>query len=178
MHLASWPVVDAALSAPALVGEMDAVLRVVSLGRAVRGQTGLRQRQPLPRVMLRARSGEMTQALGRFAEQIKEELNVKEVELLDQYAELVSYQLRPNLPLLGKKFGKAVPQVRAALQAADAAEVARFVRDGQQFEVVSPTGRALRAGAGRGAGGRQIAGGVCRDGGSRVSGGLRHPADP
>ena len=63
-------------------------------------------------------------------------MNVKEVQLLDQYAELVRYTLRPNLPLLGKKFGKAVPQVRAALNAADAAEIARAVRDGRQFEVV------------------------------------------
>ncbi|ACO46072.1 isoleucine--tRNA ligase [Deinococcus deserti] len=146
VHLATWPQVDEALAAPSLVGEMDAVLRVVSLGRAVRGQTGMRQRQPLPKVMLRARSAEQTAALGRFVEQIKEELNVKEVELLDQYAELVSYQLRPNLPLLGKKFGKAVPQVRAALQEADASEVARFVRDGKFFEVVAPTGERFELG--------------------------------
>ncbi|GGR45198.1 isoleucine--tRNA ligase [Deinococcus seoulensis] len=146
VHLAAWPVVDGALAAPVLVGEMDAVLRVVSLGRAVRGKTSLRQRQPLPKVMLRARSAEQTQALGRFAEQIKEELNVKEVELIDQYAELVSYVLRPNLPLLGKKFGKAVPQVRAALAAADASEIARFVRDGKQFEVVAPTGERFELG--------------------------------
>ncbi|MBZ9751157.1 isoleucine--tRNA ligase [Deinococcus sp. HMF7604] len=146
VHLTEWPKVDETLSAPVLVGEMDAVLRVVSLGRAVRGQTGLRQRQPLPKVMLRARTAEQTQALGRFAEQIKEELNVKEVELIDQYAELVSYQLRPNLPLLGKKFGKAVPQVRAALQAADASDIARFVRDGQQFEVIAPTGERFELG--------------------------------
>lgn len=139
VHLTEWPKVEAALEAPALVGEMDAVLRVVSLGRAVRGQANLRQRQPLPKVMLRARTPQMTQALGRFTEQIKEELNVKDVELLDQYAELVSYQLRPNLPVLGKKFGKAVPQVRAALQAADASEIARFVRDGKFFEVVAPS---------------------------------------
>ncbi|MFC4425513.1 isoleucine--tRNA ligase [Deinococcus navajonensis] len=146
IHLGTWPEVDEALTAPSLVGEMDAVLRVVSLGRAVRGQTGLRQRQPLRKVMLRARSAEQTAALGRFAEQIKEELNVKEVELLDQYAELVSYQLRPNLPVLGKKFGKAVPQVRAALQEADASEVARFVRDGKFFEVVAPTGERFELG--------------------------------
>ena len=146
VHLSAWPTVDESLAAPALVGEMDAVLRVVSLGRAVRGQSGMRQRQPLPRVMLRARTAEQTAALGRFTEQIKEELNVKQVELLDQYAELVSYQLRPNLPVLGKKFGKAVPQVRAALGAADASEIARAVRDGKFFEVVSPTGERYELG--------------------------------
>ncbi len=146
VHLSGWPTVDESLSAPSLVGEMDAVLRVVSLGRAVRAGSGMRQRQPLPRVMLRARTPQMTAALGRFGEQIREELNVKEVELLDQYAELVSYALRPNLPLLGKKFGKAVPQVRAALNAADASEIARAVRDGKQFEVVAPTGERFELG--------------------------------
>ncbi|MFC5847884.1 isoleucine--tRNA ligase [Deinococcus petrolearius] len=139
VHLSQWPTVDEALAAPTLVGEMDAVLRVVSLGRAVRGQTGVRARQPLPKVLVRARTAEQTAALGRFGAQLREELNVKEVELLDQYAELVSYTLRPNLPLLGKKFGKAVPQVRAALQAADTSEVARAVRDGKQFEVIAPS---------------------------------------
>lgn len=54
--------------------------------------------------------------------------------------------LRPNLPVLGKKFGKAVPQVRAALAAADASEVARFVRDGKQFEVIAPTGERFELG--------------------------------
>lgn len=146
VHLSQWPKVDEALAAPTLVGEMDAVLRVVSLGRAVRGQTGVRARQPLPKVLVRARTAEQTAALGRFSAQLREELNVKEVELLDQYAELVSYTLRPNLPLLGKKFGKAVPQVRAALNAADTSEVARAVRDGKQFEVIAPTGERFELG--------------------------------
>ena len=146
VHLAKWPKPDAAALNAGLVSEMDAVLRVVGLGRAVRGQSGVRQRQPLPKVMLRARSAEQTAALGRFAEQIREELNVKEVELLDQFTELVSYTLRPNLPVLGRKFGKAVPQVRAALQQADASEIARAVRDGRQFEVVSPDGERYELG--------------------------------
>lgn len=135
VHLSTWPTVSPELCAPELVDEMEAVMRVVGLGRTVRGQTGIRQRQPLPKVLLRARSAAMTAALERFSEQIKEELNVKEMELLDQYTDLVGYTLRPNLPLLGKKWGKAVPQLRAALMQADTAAIARAVRDGKEFEV-------------------------------------------
>lgn len=135
VHLASWPKADASLKNSQLVDEMNAVIRVVALGRAVRGQNNIKNRQPLPKVLLRARSKDQTASLGRFAEQIKEELNVKEVELLDQYADLVQYTLKPNLPVVGKKVGKQVPLLKKALDQADASYVARMVRDNLAFEV-------------------------------------------
>ncbi|WP_034335217.1 isoleucine--tRNA ligase [Deinococcus misasensis] len=135
VHLASWPKADAGLKNSQLVDEMNAVIRVVALGRAVRGQNNIKNRQPLPKVLLRARSKDQTASLGRFAEQIKEELNVKEVELLDQYADLVQYTLKPNLPVVGKKVGKQVPLLKKALDQADASYVARMVRDNLAFEV-------------------------------------------
>lgn len=135
VHLASWPKADENLKNSQLVDEMNAVIRVVALGRAVRGQNNIKNRQPLPKVLLRARSKDQTASLGRFAEQIKEELNVKEVELLDQYADLVQYTLKPNLPVVGKKVGKQVPLLKKALDQADASYVARMVRDNLAFEV-------------------------------------------
>jgi len=135
VHLSSFPTVDSALENLELVEEMEAVIRVVGLGRAIRGQTGLKTRQPLAKVLLRARTPEQTQSLGRFLEQISEELNVKEIELLEQYADLVRYTLKPNLPVVGKKVGKQVPQLRKALEQADASYVARMVREDRAFEV-------------------------------------------
>ncbi|GGJ29663.1 isoleucine--tRNA ligase [Deinococcus roseus] len=135
VHMTKWPTVNEALKDSQLVDEMNAVIRVVALGRAVRGQNNIKNRQPLPKVLLRARSKEQTQSLSRFAEQIKEELNVKEVELLDQYADLVQYTLKPNLPVVGKKVGKQVPLLKKALDQADASYVARMVRDNLAFEV-------------------------------------------
>ncbi|AFZ69105.1 isoleucine--tRNA ligase [Deinococcus peraridilitoris] len=135
VHLCDWPVFNAARFDEGLVREMAAVLKVVDLGRAVRGQHNLKTRQPLQRVLLRARSADETAALGRFREQISEELNVKEVELLDQYASVVRYTLRPNLPVVGKQYGKQIPLLRQALAEADSAAVARSVRDGLNFTV-------------------------------------------
>jgi len=135
VHLSSFPVVDAALENLELVEQMEAVIRVVGLGRAIRGQTGLKTRQPLAKVLLRARTPEQTASLGRFLEQISEELNVKNIELLEQYADLVRYTLKPNLPVVGKKVGKQVPQLKKALEQADASFVARMVREDRAFEV-------------------------------------------
>jgi isoleucyl-tRNA synthetase len=135
VHLSSYPVVNPALEDAALVSEMEAVIKVVGLGRAIRGQQGLKTRQPLPKALLRARTAEQTASLGRFSEQIREELNVKEIELLEQFAELVEYTLKPNLPVVGKKVGKQVPQLKKALEQADASYVARMVREDRAFEV-------------------------------------------
>ncbi|PYE53095.1 isoleucine--tRNA ligase [Deinococcus yavapaiensis] len=135
VHLCDWPTFDAAKFDEALVSEMAALLRVVDLGRAVRGQTGIKTRQPLPKVLVRARTPQQTAALARFADLLREELNVKDVEFLDPFAELVTYTLRPNLPVIGKTYGKQVPLLRQALAETDAAAVARAVRDGQDFTV-------------------------------------------
>ena len=135
VHLSSFPIVNSALENLELVEQMEAVIRVVGLGRAIRGQTGLKTRQPLAKVLLRARTPEQTKSLGRFLEQISEELNVKNIELLEQYADLVRYTLKPNLPVVGKKVGKQVPQLKKALEQADASYVARMVREDRAFEV-------------------------------------------
>jgi len=135
VHLCAWPEFDASLFDEQLVREMEGVLQVVELGRAVRGQHNLKTRQPLPKVLLRAPTADATAALGRFRDQIAEELNVKQVELLDQFAEVVSYSLRPNLPVVGKQYGKQIPLLKRALADADARLVARAVRDGESFTV-------------------------------------------
>ena len=135
VHLTEWP--KTVTFDETLVGEMAAVLRAVDLGRAVRGQHNLRARQPLQKVLLRARSEEATRSLGRFAAQMAEELNAKDVELLAPDAALVTYSLRPNLPAVGKRYGKKLPLLREALAAADPAEVARTVRDGRGFQVTA-----------------------------------------
>lgn len=135
VHLCMYPTVDSQLEDERRVSEMDAVVRVVTLGRAVRGQHNLKTRQPLQKALLRARSKEQTASLGRFVDQIREELNVKEVELLEQFDDLVQYTLKPNLPVVGKRFGKHIPALKKALALADANSIARHVRENTMFEI-------------------------------------------
>jgi isoleucyl-tRNA synthetase len=66
----------------------------------------------------------MVQAL---ADQLIEELNVKEVDLIDDEAEYFDYQVRPNLPVLGPKLGPRLGQLQRALGSADKVAVAKAV---------------------------------------------------
>ena len=56
-------------------------------------------------------------ATTRTPEQIRSELNVKALEVLDGTAALVRYRVKPNLRLLGPRLGRALPALRAALDA-------------------------------------------------------------
>jgi isoleucyl-tRNA synthetase len=63
------------------------VMKVASLGRNARAKAGIKVRQPLARVLARARSGAESEALHRLAAQVREELNVKELAVvLDEAA--------------------------------------------------------------------------------------------
>ena len=50
-------------------------------------------------------------------------------------AGLVSYVIKPNLPKLGKQYGKLLPQIRQALNDADGAEIAGAAARGEAFEI-------------------------------------------
>ncbi|MDL2345069.1 isoleucine--tRNA ligase [Deinococcus sp. MIMF12] len=135
VHLTRWPQVRPERLDERLTAEMAAVIKVVDLGRAVRGAHNLKTRQPLASATVRAGTPELQGALRRSQTQIMEELNVKAVTFLEGVTDLVEYSLRPNLPVIGKVYGKALPSVRAALAAADAAAVARAVQAGESFTV-------------------------------------------
>ena len=60
---------------------------------------------------------------------------MKAVEVVSDPGDRLAYTLRPNLPVLGPKFGAEVGKVRAALAAADAAEVAAAMRAARPVEL-------------------------------------------
>jgi isoleucyl-tRNA synthetase len=132
VHLASWPSFDAALIDETLLRDMNALQRVVELGRGARAASGLKTRQPLPEVLVRAPSEEELAGLKRLEPQLTEELNVKSVTYLDVHAEFVDYTVKPNLPLVGKRLGKRVPELRKKLASLDVKAIARNVREGQE----------------------------------------------
>ncbi|MFQ5471656.1 MAG: class I tRNA ligase family protein, partial [Dehalococcoidia bacterium] len=79
VHLSEWPEADPTLVDEQLMTETRLVMRVVSLGRAARSKGGLKVRQPLSRASVFVRSRAEAESLGRLEEQIKDELNVRQI---------------------------------------------------------------------------------------------------
>jgi isoleucyl-tRNA synthetase len=110
VFLEPWPEV----SAPddELLREVAEVRRVVELGRQARGDAGVKLRQPLRRLVVQG-----ADAAHRHADEIAEELRVKEVEFAP--VEAMEVRVKPNLPVLGPKLGKELAAVRSALEAGE-----------------------------------------------------------
>ena len=115
VHLADWPEVDASLVDRDLSTRMEAARRVVALGRAARNAASIKTRQPLREVVVVANEGdEFREGVTSLQEIILDELNVKELRF-GQQEDVVAYDLKPNLSLVGPKYGRLAPGIRAAL---------------------------------------------------------------
>ncbi len=135
VHLADWPEVDRGAIDEGLSDDIALVQRMVSLGRGARAKAQTRVRQPLAEAVLVPRNDAERRAVERLSDQIAEELNVKRVTAVTDPGDRLSYTLRPNLPVLGPKFGSDVGKVRSALQQADAAPIVAAMRAGDPIEV-------------------------------------------
>jgi len=82
VHLADWPGYDEALIDERLMDETRTVMRVVSLGRAARSKAGIKVRQPLQAATAFVTTPYHAEGVRRLADQIRDELNVREVSVV------------------------------------------------------------------------------------------------
>ncbi|MDX1643739.1 MAG: class I tRNA ligase family protein, partial [Thermoanaerobaculia bacterium] len=131
VHLTAWPEPSSERAEPALERGIAAVQRVVRLGHAARNTHGLKTRQPLASVTLISADEGLRETVAPYQDLLLEELNVKEVRWAEDRSAYVHHEVRPVFPVLGPRFGKRMPQVKAALEAADGDRLAaRLEADG------------------------------------------------
>lgn len=136
VHLAPWPEVDASQIDEDLLETTALLLETVSLGRSARRTAGLRIRQPVAELLVRSRRG--AESLLRFEDELRDELNVKHVRLLEASEGLAVQRFKPNLPVVGKKYGRLVPALRQGLESLtgqEAAAAAEAVHSGGTFSL-------------------------------------------
>jgi isoleucyl-tRNA synthetase len=88
VHLADFPVADTNKIDRQLAADTQLAMKVSSLGRAARSQAGIKVRQPLAKVIVKVGSRRDREGLKRVMPQVLDELNVKNLELVESVAEL------------------------------------------------------------------------------------------
>jgi isoleucyl-tRNA synthetase len=105
VHLADFPAVT--YREPELEEKMEVAQKVVYLTRAIRAKNNLKVRQPLKRMMVVVEK-EKRDALGKMRDVILDEVNIKELVVLDDDSEIVNKTAKANFKSIGPKFGKKV----------------------------------------------------------------------
>ncbi len=111
IHLCDFPEADDKFIDKDLETAMAEVTDIVVLGRACRNTSGLKSRQPLNAIYVKAES-ELKEF---YKDIIKTELNIKNVEFVDNISGFASYSFKPQLKTLGRRFGKDINAVRDIL---------------------------------------------------------------
>jgi isoleucyl-tRNA synthetase len=122
VHLADWPEYDVGLVDLDLSERMAAARRVVGLGRAARNAAAIKTRQPLREVVVVNEGPDgasLKEGVESLEETVLEELNVKELAF-GEAEDVFVYDLKPDLGVVGPKYGRLVPGIRTALAAAPA----------------------------------------------------------
>ena len=114
VHLTPWPAAELApLRDEGLEEAMAVARRAVDLSRTLRGQAGLKVRQPLARLWLALPGRELAE-LDALLELVRAEANVKEVVRIGDESELVDRGVKVLLPRVGRRLGARIPEVMAA----------------------------------------------------------------
>ncbi|MCI8859185.1 MAG: isoleucine--tRNA ligase [Lachnospiraceae bacterium] len=111
VHLCDFPMADMTMVDKELEQNMDAVLKIVVMGRACRNSANIKNRQPIGTMFVKA-PFELPEF---FQEIIEEELNVKKVTFTEDVSSFTDYTFKPQLRTVGPKYGKFLGQIQKAL---------------------------------------------------------------
>ena len=125
IHLCSWPEYNKKEVDTKLEKEMDLAYTIVKLGRSARNTSNVKNRQPLSKMLISVNT--LPEYYGNI---VKEELNVKKVELGANMSEYVHFEIKPNLPVLGKEYGKLIPKIKEAISKLNQIDLANKVKNG------------------------------------------------
>jgi isoleucyl-tRNA synthetase len=141
VHLCDFPQPNGSLVEEDLSADMEALLRLVSLGSAARNQVKIKRRQPLAEMKVQPGDERDAGAVERFADQIEDELNVKKVTLHDgKNGPLLTVEVKANPKTLGPKVGPRLKEVMEALTKENAAALAAKVKAGEAVVLSCPGG--------------------------------------
>ncbi len=144
VHLADFPRADHQVVDAALEYRMKLAQTMSSMVLALRNRSKINIRQPLERILVVQGHAVQKDVVSQVASIILSEVNVKRIEYLTGDDRLVHRTARPNFRRLGRRLGRLMPQVQAAIKALDQEALRTYERTGSVE--ISIGGRAITLG--------------------------------
>lgn len=116
VHLANFPKADESLIDSELEVRTHLAQQTTSMILSLRKGADIRVRQPLQKVIIPVLDEKMKERLESVSELLKQEVNVKEIQLLtnEEASHLLVKSIKPNFKTLGPKYGQDMKAISAA----------------------------------------------------------------
>ncbi|MBP0726565.1 isoleucine--tRNA ligase [Bacillus sp. RG28] len=135
VHLSDYPNYNEELINPKLEKEMEAVLKVVELGRSIRNSNSLKVKQPLASLSLISNHHEMD--WDHYQDIVMDELNVKDFQLIKDDEMFTTFKLKLDFKKSAAKFGKQSNYVNQVLQQLTNEECKKLISFGYSEMITS-----------------------------------------
>lgn len=131
IHMCDFPKYNDELCFPKIETEMDAIRKIVMLGRAARNEVNIKNRQPLSKLFVQAPS----KINEEYTDIILDELNIKEVEFTDDASGFITYTFKPQMRTMGPKYGKLMRPIFDEIAKLDSSQVMATLSSGEPLKI-------------------------------------------
>ena len=126
VHLSTFPKADLSLIDSGLEERMDLAQKVSSMVLALRRKVSIKVRQPLMKILIPVLDPAMAGQIAAVKNLIMSEVNVKEVELIENTAGIITKRIKPNFKTLGPRYGKQMKQIAALVAGFSQEQIAQI----------------------------------------------------
>ncbi len=134
VHLEKFPTGDGYHNAE-LEAQMEMSQKISSMVLALRRKVNIKVKQPLQRIMIPAVDEQQRKHIEAVADTILNEVNVKELDFAEEEGLLVK-KVKCNFRTMGKKYGKLMKGVAAAMGSLEQHQIAQLENEGKLQIVV------------------------------------------
>lgn len=130
VHLSEYTKFDVNYIDLTLEEQMNLAQRVVNLVRAVRVKNNLKVRQPLRQLLIPVLNDNEKNNLQKVKDIILEEVNVKELNIIEGSSDIIKKKSKPNFKSIGPKYGKDVKKVQQIINSLTHDEITEIEKSG------------------------------------------------
>ena len=135
VHLCDYPKSEESRIDLSLIDKVDALRKIIELGRSARNKASIKIRQPLAELAFFIKEDDIFNFIMDQQHVVLDELNIKKIKRVDQETELIKYKVKPNLPLLGKKYGSELQTIKQRLNSVNENELLKQIRNKNKYKI-------------------------------------------
>lgn len=116
VHLTEWPNVSDDYKNEELLQSIELVQNIIYLARSIRNKNKIKNRQPLSVLKIVLPDVNMNSTIIKFKDIISDELNVKNIEVLNSVGDIAKVKYDPNFAEIRSKYPQRIPEIIKAVK--------------------------------------------------------------